>query len=72
MRSHQTTLEIHSFQLDGQVCSLCATAACSSTAADLPYADETVVGIMAVTAQRQRELIAQRTRMPSRRSLAPV
>lgn len=31
-------------------------------AADLPTADETVVGIMAVIAQRERELIAQRTR----------
>lgn len=31
-------------------------------AADLPNADETVVGIMAVIAQRERELIAQRTR----------
>ena len=31
-------------------------------AADLPTADETVVGIMAVIAQRERELIAQRTK----------
>jgi hypothetical protein len=31
-------------------------------AADLPNADETVVGIMAVIAQREREMIAQRTR----------
>ena len=31
-------------------------------AADLPNADETVVGIMAVMAQRERELIAQRTK----------
>jgi DNA invertase Pin-like site-specific DNA recombinase len=31
-------------------------------AADLPTADETVVGIMAVIAQREREMIAQRTR----------
>jgi DNA invertase Pin-like site-specific DNA recombinase len=31
-------------------------------AADLPNADETVVGIMAVIAQRERELIAQRTK----------
>jgi DNA invertase Pin-like site-specific DNA recombinase len=31
-------------------------------AADLPNADETVVGIMAVIAQREREVIAQRTR----------
>ena len=31
-------------------------------AADLPTADETVVGIMAVIAQREREVIAQRTR----------
>lgn len=31
-------------------------------AVDIPNADETVVGIMAVMAQRERELIAQRTR----------
>jgi len=31
-------------------------------AAALPNADETVVGIMAVIAQREREMIAQRTR----------
>jgi len=31
-------------------------------AADLPTADETVVGIMAVIAQREREVIAQRTK----------
>lgn len=31
-------------------------------AADLPTADETVVGIMAVIAQRERELISQRTK----------
>ena len=31
-------------------------------AADLPNADETVVGIMAVIAQREREVIAQRTK----------
>jgi DNA invertase Pin-like site-specific DNA recombinase len=31
-------------------------------AADLPNADETVVGVMAVVAQREREMIAQRTR----------
>jgi DNA invertase Pin-like site-specific DNA recombinase len=31
-------------------------------AADLPNADETVVGIMAVIAQRERELIGQRTK----------
>jgi DNA invertase Pin-like site-specific DNA recombinase len=31
-------------------------------ATDLPNADETVVGIMAVIAQREREIIAQRTR----------
>lgn len=31
-------------------------------AADLPNADETVVGIMAVIAQREREMIAQRTK----------
>src|SRR5262245_61875963 len=31
-------------------------------AADLPNADETIVGIMAVIAQREREMIAQRTR----------
>lgn len=31
-------------------------------AADLAKADETVVGIMAVIAQREREMIAQRTR----------
>lgn len=31
-------------------------------AADLPTADETVVGIMAVIAQREREMIAQRTK----------
>lgn len=31
-------------------------------AADLPTADETVVGIMAVIAQREREMIGQRTR----------
>ncbi len=31
-------------------------------AADLPNADETVVGIMAVIAQRERELISQRTK----------
>jgi DNA invertase Pin-like site-specific DNA recombinase len=31
-------------------------------AADLPNADETVVGIMAVIAQREREMIAERTK----------
>ena len=31
-------------------------------AADLPNADEAVVGIMALIAQREREMIAQRTR----------
>ncbi len=40
-------------------------------AADLPNADETVVGIMAVIAQREREVIAQRTKCPSSEQLAP-
>ncbi len=44
-------------------------------AADLPNADETVVGIMAVLAQRERELIGQRTKAAlavARRRLAEV
>ena len=44
-------------------------------AADLPTADETVVGIMAVIAQREREVIAQRTKdalAVARRRLAKV
>ena len=44
-------------------------------AADLPNADETVVGIMAVIAQREREMVAQRTKEAlavARRRLAKV